>query len=212
MKTIRFLASAFLAIGIISLAACGDDEPEYPDNNYDYPENNEKPDTPQDSNIKNIVSENTSVKCSYSDYLFTFNIRSTVKSELPTRKIAYGIGHPSASYSADESVSVGEQAYYYSISTKNGVDEVTFKIPFWFYFVFSSPDKEKWALCEMYYASYCALINAGLPNLSADEKTLYNELTKELNEYESEARIYYRPNVYVMVDNKFYKVGSFKIP
>lgn len=212
MKTIRFLASAFLAISIITLAACGDDEPGYPDNKTDYPENNEKPNTPQDTDIKGIVSDNVSVRCSYSDYMFTFNIRSAVKSELPSRKIEYGIGHPSVSNSTKESVSVGSQAYYYSISTNNGVDDVTFKIPFWFYFVFSSPDKEKWTLSEMYYASYCALKNQGLSNLSADEKQLYKDLTNYLNELQSEARIYYRPKVYVVVDNKFYNVGSFKIP
>lgn len=59
----------------------------------------------------------------------------------------------------------------------------------------------------MYYNSYMALVNKGYSNLSSDERALYNNLVDYLEEYYKEATEYYRPAIYVCVNNKFYKVS-----
>lgn len=104
-------------------------------------------------------------------------------------------------------ISVGNEAPYYSASGSSNNETITFRNPFWFYYVFVEKDDDKWTLSEMYYNSYMALVNKGYSNLSSDERALYNNLVDYLEEYDKEATEYYRPAIYVCVNNKFYKVS-----
>ena len=67
--------------------------------------------------------------------------------------------------------------------------------------------KKNGQLSEMFYNSYMSLANKGYSNLSSSEKELYNDMIDNLEEYEKEAKKYYRPAIYVCVNNKFYKVS-----
>ena len=200
-----------IMVPILSLASCGNDEP-------DNPMAPIGPDTPGanggqlNESIEELVEDNVYANCSYKDYTFTFTITSTLNDKLPTGRIQYGIGHATSSFSEEINVSVGNQAYYYSVSTSGKTETITMKNPFWFYNVFADTDKTKWTMCETYYNSYIALNNKGYNKLSSDEKGLYNNVVKYLNDCQKEAKEYYRPTIYVIVNNHYYKVKSYKIP
>lgn len=194
----------------LTFTACGDDEPENPGFEEETPGDDDEPETPA-VNIAQLVKDNVSVKCTYSDYTFNFKITSKLKSVLPSARIQYGIAHQSYWTLDEVRVSVGDEAYYYSINTKNGVDEVIFKNPIWFYYVFTEYDVNKWTDNEMYYASYLFLLEKGESNWNEDECTLYRKLIRWLNDCERDAR-YYRPTVGVLVNDRFYEVAQYEIP
>ena len=166
----------------------------------------------QSANYEALIKDNVTVKCTYSDYMFTFTITSQLKSKLPHEKIEYGIGHFSTSFQPITNVSVGNQAYYYSSTTNGDTEVITFKNPFWFYYVFVDEDKDKWTHSEMYYASYCALINKGLSSLSTIEMSLYHDLSEYLDEYVDEVRPFYMPTAEVVINDRFYAIRGFRIP
>lgn len=195
-------------VPFLSLASCGNDEPANPI----------EPNTPGQNggqlneSVEELVKDNVYVSSSYNDYTFTFTITSTLNDKLPTDRIQYGIGHATSSFSEEINVSVGNQAYYYSASASGKTETITMKNPFWFYYVFADTDKTKWTMCETYYNSYIALKNKGYSKLSFDEKQLYDEAVKYLNDCQKEVKKYYRPTIYVIVNNKYYKVKSYQIP
>lgn len=199
-----------LAIASVLFTSCGGDDPDNPAEPGNTTENGSSttnPSTPSDPSIERIVRDNVTVSRTYSDYMYTFVIKSKVKAKLPDANVSYGVGHNATFSQTTVNISVGNQAYYYSASGSSSNETITFRNPFWFYYVFVEEDDDKWALSEMYYSSYMALVNKGYSNLSSDERALYNNLVDYLEEYEKEATEYYRPAIYVCVNNKFYKVS-----
>ena len=199
-----------LAIASVLFTSCGGDDPDNPADPGNTTENGSSttnPSTPSDPSIERIVRDNVTVSRTYSDYTYTFVIKSKVKAKLPNANVSYGIGHHSIYNQEIVNISVGNQAYYYSASGSSNNETITFRNPFWFYYVFVEKDDDKWTLSEMYYNSYMALVNKGYSNLSSDERALYNNLVDYLEEYDKEATEYYRPAIYVCVNNKFYKVS-----
>lgn len=199
-----------LAIASALFTSCGGDDPDNPAEHGTTTENGSSttnPSTPSDPSIERIVRDNVTVSRTYSDYTYTFVIKSKVKAKLPDANVSYGVGHNTTFNQTMVNISVGNQAYYYSASGSSSNETITFRNPFWFYYVFVEKDDEKWTLSEMYYNSYMALVNKGYSNLSSDERALYNNLVDYLEEYDKEANEYYRPAIYVCVNNKFYKVS-----
>lgn len=199
-----------LAIASVLFTSCGGDDPDNPADPGNTTENGSSttnPSTPSDPSIERIVRDNVTVSRTYSDYTYTFTIKSRVKAKLPDANVSYGIGHHSIYDQEIVNISVGNQAYYYSTSGPSSNETITFRNPFWFYYVFVEKDNDKWGLSEMYYDSYMALVNKGYSNLSSEEKALYRDLQDYLEEYDKEANEYYRPVIYVCVNNKFYKVS-----
>lgn len=199
-----------LAIASVLFTSCGGDDPDNPADPGNTTENGSSttnPSTPSDPSIERIVRDNITVSRTYSDYTYTFTIKSRVKAKLPDANVSYGIGHHSIYDQEIVNISVGNQAYYYSTSGPSSNETITFRNPFWFYYVFTDQDKEKWTVSEMYYNSYMTLVNRGYSNLSSEEREFYNALQDYLEEYEKEAKKYYRPVIYVCVNNKFYKVS-----
>ena len=199
-----------LAIASVLFTSCGGDDPDNPADPGNTTENGSStsnPSTPSDPSIERIVRDNVTVSRTYSDYTYTFVIKSKVKAKLPDATVSYGVGHNATFNQTTVNISVGNEAYYYSASGSSNNETITFRNPFWFYYVFVEKDDDKWTLSEMYYNSYMALVNKGYSNLSSDERALYNNLVDYLEEYDKEATEYYRPAIYVCVNNKFYKVS-----
>ena len=199
-----------LAIASVLFTSCGGDDPDNPADPGNTTENGSStsnPSTPSDPSIERIVRDNVTVSRTYSDYTYTFVIKSKVKAKLPDANVSYGVGHNATFNQTTVNISVGNEAYYYSASGSSNNETITFRSPFWFYYVFVEKDDDKWTLSEMYYNSYMALVNKGYSNLSSDERALYNNLVDYLEEYDKEATEYYRPAIYVCVNNKFYKVS-----
>ena len=199
-----------LVIASVFFTSCGGDDPENPNEPGNTTENGgttTNPSTPSDPSIERIVRDNVTVSRTYSDYTYTFVIKSKVKAKLPDANVSYGIGHHTIYDQEIVNISVGNQAYYYSTSGPGSNETITFRNPFWFYYVFADQDREKWTVSEMFYNSYMSLANKGYSNLSSYEKELYNDMIDNLEEYEKEAKKYYRPVIYVCVNNKFYKVS-----
>lgn len=201
-------------VGLIGISCSRErDEPEY---DYSFDKTDQSTETPSDnskddSKIKSLIDQCVSVNAQYVDYMWYFTIESTLHHELPGRKIEYGIGH--GDINGKESVSVGDQAYKYS-SIDNGRKKIiNFTIPFWFYYIFGIEpyDEKAWTRCEMYYASYIFLKDKGLNSLSKDEQDLYRSLQQELNDYENEARLFYKPAVEICVDSKFYLKARYRM-
>jgi len=211
MRKRKWLLPLFICaiMSCLALTSCGDDEPDLP-KEIDNPFQNEDPSS--DVSVTDIINKHTYVSSQYSDYTFTFEISSTVKNELPDAVVEYGIGHGSSTFKEEIAVSVGEQAYYYNSSFNGVTENITFKMPFWFYYVFVNPDQEKWTICEMYYNSYIELNKMGYSNLSSDQKDLYKSVKSYLDECQEEAKNDYRPIVYINVNGKGYKLGSYRIP
>ena len=211
-KKILYGMMALFAVAIMSVSftSCGDDEPDNPrePDNPDYPYNPGDPDDP-DTSIGSIVKENVDVNCSYSDYAFTITFKSKLKSELPSAKIEYGVGH--GDLGGTEIVSLGSDAYHYSSHTSGNMETITITNPFWFYFIFNERDDDKSSICEAYYRAYLSLKEKGYSNLNSEEKDLYREATKELDKCEEEAKRYYSPSAQVSVNNKFYRLKRYKI-
>lgn len=197
-----------LIVPILFFAACGEDEPNNPSESDTPGQNGGESSVSVDALVKNNVTSSSS----YADYTFTFTISSMLKDKLPDDNIQYGVGHETTSFVEVVSVSVGNQAYSYSTSTSGKTETITIKNPFWFYYVFGEKDQEKWVMCSMYYSSYIELKQKGYGKLDPDEKELYDECVKYLNECQKEVKKYYRPTTYVQVNNKFYKLKSYQIP
>lgn len=206
MKTLKFLILLAIAFCISwSLAACGEDD------ELDIPNKDENENVKPETSVAEIVQRNTYVNSSYSDYTFNFTITSKVKHNLPNDNVQYGIGHGSTSNTDEVIVSVGSQAYYYTITTNGDTETVTFQNPFWFYYVFTDTDKDKWAMCEIYYRTYMKLKKKGYSQLTSNEKDLYDEVTDYLDECQNEVERYYRPIICVIVNNKYYKIKTAQI-
>lgn len=210
MKTAFKLLLA-LIVPVLVFSSCGKDEPSNP---Y-------QPSTPSEPNnpgqtggqsTEELVRGNVYASSSYADYTFSFTISSTLAEKLPGDRIQYGVGHATTTNSTEINVSVGDQAYYYSTSSNGKTETITIKNPFWFYYLFANSDDGKWTMCERYYKSYLELKKKGYSSLSSDERDLYNTAVSYLNDCQNEAKRYYRPTLYAIVNNKYYKIQSYQIP
>lgn len=195
------------------LTSCGGDEPDNP-GGEDIPGSSTGPGGSQpgtsDPDFTLLISQNVSVKATYSNFLWNFEIQSTLHNVLPGRKIQFGIGH--GDVNGTTSISVENKAYFYSSRTSGDTFICNFKNPFWFYYVagMETTDHDAWGKCEMYYTAYVNLTNQGLGTLNNSEKVLYNQLVQYLKEYEDGAKGCYKPSVYVYIDDKGHKVAQYR--
>lgn len=164
------------------------------------------------ASVESLINSKVSASSSYKDFTFTFTIKSQLQSELPGSNIQFGVGHNSTNGLSNISVSVGNQAYSYSSSSSGTQQTVTIKNPFWFYYLFTAPNSSKAATSEGYYNQYLALAAKGYYNLTSEEKELYNGANRILTDYEKDAKSYYKPTIYVVVDGKYYQLNSYRIP
>jgi len=211
IKALKFCM--LLIAASLCMQSCGENEPEMPDKSHNNSAENGSSDSNQNGTFdESLIKDNVSVSSSYSDYTFTFTVKSKLKSKLPYSDVEYGIGHGSVYESTYIDVSVGDQAYYYSSSVSGDTETITFKNPFWFYYVFTNKDLDKWTTCEIYYNAYLELKEKDYSRLSSDERDLYDGITNYLDECQREVKRYYRPILAVYVNNKFYPAKSFQIP
>ncbi|MFG6391050.1 MAG: hypothetical protein K1V76_01895 [Candidatus Amulumruptor sp.] len=208
----KFFAAVLIAFSPIFLTSCGDDEPEYvapavPEAGSNTSGNDDP--ASSDTQIKALIRKHVTVRAAYSDYMWNFTITSTLHNALPDATIKFGIGH--GDIDGETQISVGSQAYGYTSRYNGDNFEAKFVNPFWFYYIFGvdPSDGESATLCSMYYNSYNALKSQGYGNLSPEEKSLYNDLVRYLDEYERTADMYYSPSVYVQVNNKVYMFASY---
>lgn len=201
-KTIYFI---IMILSMSLLCSCGKDEPQ---DNID----NSNGNGVVDKNIQKIVESNVSVNSSFSDYISKFTITSRVKSELSGGYIQYGIGHRSKGNQAQVAISIGAQAYSYSVKTYGNTETITIENPFWYYYAFVGKDSKKLSECTTYYNSYVALKNRGYNSLNPSEKELYNDITSILNDYLREVKSKYVQSIEVIYDNKYYTVDTYMIP
>lgn len=198
-----------------ALTSCGNDEPDNDFTQGDSRDEENKEEEPEVTltyaKIKKIVSENVTCKAWYANYMFTFTLTSELKTKLPNEKIEYGIGHDSADGLEEISVSIGKDAYEYSSKRNGDIETITFKIPFWHYYLFVNRDDDISVESGMYYATYKALTERDSSDLSRDDKELLKAMKGYLSSYELNAKKDYRPIVYVIVNNRFYSVGRYKI-
>ena len=208
---IRILAFFVSALMLSFTTACGEDEP---DNPWYHEEEEENPTIPDDTDgedraeIQKLIKQHVSIRASYKEYAWYFHIESTLHKNLPDRKIQFGIGHGEIGY--EESVSIENQAYEYSWTMNGNTKVMDFVNPFWFYFMWGLPETDdRWSSADWYYKSYMAL--KGKTDMFDDEKELFREIVEDLDEWEKEANRYYRPSIYVLIDEKyFYKVATYQ--
>lgn len=138
-----------LAIASVLFTSCGGDDPDNPAEPGTTTENGSSttnPSTPSDPSIERIVRDNVTVSRTYSDYTYAFVIKSKVKAKLPDANVSYGVGHNATFNQTTVNISVGNQAYYYSAGGSSNNETITFRNPFWFYYVFVEKDDDKWTL------------------------------------------------------------------
>lgn len=164
-----------------------------------------------DTKIKQLIAQNVTVNAYYFDFIWTFNITSTLHNALPGKKIQFGIGH-GVIEDVFEYMSVEDDAFYYSYNTSGNEAYITFKNPFWYYYVFSNPSDTDLAVeCAFYYETYRRLYEKGLSNLTDGEYKQYHELKKILKEQEAPIIYSYKPSIEILIDNKFYIVDRYSL-
>lgn len=212
---IKKLLSILLVGALTLLSSCDEDEPKNPFEDWvddpDSPEWND-PNSGENSDdnyqsIKTLVNQHVSATASYREYAWYFTIESTLETVLDKR-IQYGIGH--GDIDGFEYVSVGSDAYYYSMNVlSNGTRKIEFCNPFYFYYIFGGhQDNDIWVDTELYYRIYNELNPKS--SLTLEEKNFLNDVIGYLNDYEKEANSYYQPSIYVLIDGKYYLVKRFK--
>lgn len=80
-----------LAIASVFFTSCGGDDPENPNEPVNTTESGgttTNPSTPSDPSIERIVRDNVTVSRTYSDYTYTFTIKSRVKAKLPDANVS----------------------------------------------------------------------------------------------------------------------------
>lgn len=162
------------------------------------------------ADLQNVVKENISCQCQYNNFTFNFTITSSLKSKYPSASIKYGVGHTTIDYKSGDKIEVtfGDENYNYSISSYGDTQTIKFKVPFWYYYYFTSATYD--AGFELYYDSYIALSEKS--SLTAGEQELYDDIVDEFNYYQKDARNKYRPRLAVAVDSKTVLLDSYKIP
>lgn len=215
MKFINFCVAVIIGMSIsVSMVSCGDDDPDEPQpvmpSTGDGSSGGDQSGVFTDSQIKALISQHVSVTARYSDYLWSFEIKSTLHKVMSDKRIQFGIGH--GDVNGTTMVSVEDGAYGYTASTSGNTFIAKFENPFWFYYMFGTDSgRSDAAMCEMYYASYKAVCNKELSNLTAEERDLYNDMAKYFDDYERQANLFYTPSVEVFIDGKkFYTVATYK--
>lgn len=215
MKFVKFWIAGIIGMAVsVSMVSCGNDDPDEPQpvmpSTGDESSGGDQSGVLTDSQIKAMISQYVTVTARYSDYLWIFEIKSTLHKVMPDKRIQFGIGH--GDVNGTTKVSVEYDAYGYTASTSGNTFIAKFENPFWFYYMFGTDSGgSDAAMCEMYYASYKAVCNKGLSNLTAEERDLYNDLVEYLDDYERQANLFYTPSVQVCIDGKkFYTVAAYK--
>lgn len=165
--------------------------------------------------LKQLVNKAVSITPRYSDYFWKITIKSKLHTELKNKKNTFGFG-------CGELYDYTENIMYESNLSSNrfcsyrkqmagDTEIIEIEVPFWYYFIFGKgSDDEIFANCEMFYTSYTALNAQDASNWSVDEKNLYKDLVKYLNEYESTAKWDFQPSIYVHVDGCSVMIARFK--
>lgn len=212
----RIFITSLLVILMFFLGGGCSSEPEESkfsdfDENYGTVNDDKNQDVDSYLDITKLIDECVKVDVRYSDYMWYFNIESTLHHKLPNKKIEFGIGH--GVLDGDEKISLEDDAYGFT-SQNNGTKKIyKFTNPFWFYYIFGMEpcDTESWTRCEINYASYIFLKDIGYSNMTNTEKESYNNLKESLNKYETSMKMNYRPSVQVLIGSKFYLVGRYRI-
>ncbi|MBQ9093181.1 MAG: hypothetical protein IJY03_04210 [Prevotella sp.] len=168
-----------------------------------------------DNKIKKMISENITVSGTYSDYVWHFEITSTLHNVIKDKNIEFGVGH--GDVNGNTPVTLGNQAntdddpaakYTYRKSGDKVI--AAFDIPFWYYYIWGIPvsDDDAFTKAAMFYTAYKNMKAAGSNSWTKEERQLYNDLVKYLNEYERGA-VRYHPSVQVRIGNKYYMVKEF---
>ena len=167
-----------------------------------------------ETRIKQLITENVTVDASYSDFIWNFEIVSTLHNALPDKKIRFGIGHGLIE-DLFEKVSIEDQAHYYTYEESGDKALITFKTPYYYYFLFGSnpSDADAAVEAEFYYAAYKELREKidefGFDSLSENEKDFYRTLVEILRKSERKASSY-EPSVQVEIDGKCYVVRRYR--
>ena len=186
-----------------------------PDKRYGEEQKSEDSDDPfdfeKDALIKQLITENVTVDASYTNFIWNFEIVSTLHNALPGKKIRFGIGH-GVIEDLFENVTFEDQAYYYSYEESGNKALITFKSPFWYYFLFGSNPPGGDA-ASFYYGLYKQLQEKidefGVDSLSKNEKDEYKTVLDILRKSERNASSY-EPSVQVEIDGECYVVCRFR--
>lgn len=162
----------------------------------------------------NTIKKHVTVTSSYGGYMWKFHIESTLHEVFDEDDFVFGLGHGDVNGSENVSLSTYNQIPYteYRTHMENGLRIVDVVSPFWAYYAFGVPETDQsldaWVECEIYYATYLALL--AKPSLSDAEQELLRNLPGYFREYEIDADRYYNPSVYVEYKDKLYKVAAFR--
>lgn len=206
------LAAAFACL---TLTCCHEDPEPDPTPSYSFESgsyDSETSNNDEKKRIEKIVKENVHVTATYSHYMWTFRITSTLKSKLPGKKIQYGIGHHKAVDGEEYWASIDDEAYYYDIVKNGDKETITFKNPFWWYYLWCEKNMYTFSSIDNDYRCYLALMDKGSSEWAREERDLYEYLIDNLNQSEWEVRGDYFPSIEVWCDNQRYVIGSYKIP
>lgn len=155
--------------------------------------------------LKQLADKMVSITARYSDYFWRITIKSKLHKELKSAIITFGFG---CGELADKSENIMFEtnlasnrycSYRKQISGDSQIIEI--EVPFWYYYIFGyTVDDDIAAKCAMYYASYVALMAQDASTWTGEERDLYKELVRYLNEYEQSTEWDFRPSVYVDAD------------
>lgn len=192
------------------MAACDSDEPKE-NSAEDVGSNGNSTQTISEAEIRQLIKDNVSVDVSYQDYMMKFQISSTLHQHLKGDSIKFGIDQGKIDGLDYSCVLVENQAYSFSQSIKQNVNNLSFSNPFWYYFVFGMEpsDEDLWVKSEIFYNSLQVLLARPSDSLTIDD---INELTKlktYLSEYERNAWYLYRPSVMILIRNHYYTVAQY---
>ncbi len=195
MKTRRFnLLSAMLLLGVLCLgfASCGKD-----DDNDDNPQgdgsgwvddgdgNDDGGDGNGGVNIGALISRHVNASVSYADYVWKISCTSTMEDVLPDCRIKYGVEFGEGDYYYQ---SYMEQSYSgrWSVEISIFIDD---------------------GACTLYLSSYNALNEKmKTEELTDDEKELYREIVKLMDESEAKILRTYMGRVFVEINGKRYYI------
>ncbi len=195
MKTRRFnLLSAMLLLGVLCLgfASCskdddGDDDPSGGGSGWvdDGDDGDDDGGGNSGGNIGALISRHVRASVSYADYVWDVSLTSTLEDVLPDYRIKYG-------------VEFGEGGYYYQSymeQSYSGRWSVEISI-----FIDDGA-------CTLYLSSYNALNEKmKTEELTDDEKELYREIVKLMDESEAKILRTYMGRVFVEINGKRYYI------
>lgn len=169
--------------------------------------------------IATLIKNNVECRASYYDYHTHITVNHTLKSKLPNSTITLKICHAQRGSSICTFITYDRNPITPSTKYNGSNTEITIAYPFYYYFLLMYGQSSNWydeehyknicTKCEMYMASYNAL--TAKSNLTSEENELLNELKKELNKHEKEAKGDYTVWIYLNINGKDYLLKSYNV-